>query len=314
MLADITDEVERERKHLWQTEKYEILSESADMITFDYTPGDDVMRISVPRPDGGVREEVRQRYLESARSYAQVPREERDRFVETLREAARTAMRGTYDFEGNYYGTGMRWYRAKYVSLADEEGAVYRVVGRLDDINDIIRKQDQLRVDAQMDEITGVYNKNYAIAAIAEALRAKRLESYDALLFLDGDSFKTINDTFGHLEADEVLRQIGAILRGLFRKGDIVARFGGDEFIIYMRSAGELARVTAKAGAILRAVNRIKVKGKNPVQCSIGVTSVIGEGDTYDGALRRADMALYQAKGKGKNRYVVLERTKREHD
>ena len=215
-------------------------------------------------------------------------------------------MNGTCDFEGDYYQTGMRWYRAKYVSLADETGKCYRVIGRLDDINDIIIKQDQLRLAAQVDAVTGIYNKNYAIFAIATALRKKRAGSTDAVLFLDIDNFKAINDTFGHLEADEVLRQIGVILQGMFRKDDIVARFGGDEFIVYMKSAADPESIAAKADSILLAVHGIKIGDAKPVCCSIGIASVTEEEISYNEVLKRADKALYEAKKNGKNQYVVL--------
>lgn len=305
VLADISDEVAREQTYLWQTEKYKILSESADIITFDYSPQEDVMRLSLLLPEQGFTELVREHYLETIDTNERIFNVDRSKLAEVLRNAIKTSHSGTYDFEGDYYRTGMRWYRAKYVSLADETGKCYRVIGRLDDINDIIIKQDQLRLAAQVDEVTGIYNKNYAIFAIATALRKKRAGSTDAVLFLDIDNFKAINDTFGHLEADEVLRQIGVILQGMFRKDDIVARFGGDEFIVYMKSAEDPGSITAKADSILLAVHGIKIGDVKPVCCSIGIASVTEEGISYNEVLKRADKALYEAKKNGKNQYVV---------
>ena len=306
VLADITDEVALEQRYLWQTEKYKLLSESADMITFDYSPQDDIMRISLLLPQKGFTEEVRDRYLETIPAYGRIPDNEKDSFIAVLRHASAAATSGTYDFEGDYYGTGMRWYRAKYMSLADDEGQVYRVIGRLDDIHDIIMMQNQLRTDAQMDEVTGIYNKNYAIAAITNALSEKDESAFDAALFLDIDNFKAINDTYGHLEADKVLQKIGMTLRGLFRENDIVARFGGDEFIVYMKSAGGMQVVTEKAAGIIHAANEIKIGSAAPVCCSIGITGITGRGVSYESVLKRADAALYEAKENGKNQYAVV--------
>ncbi len=307
VLADISDEVAMEQKFMWQMEKYKILSESVDIITFDYSPQDDVMRVSLLLPNKGFTEEVRSHYLKTIDTYERISSACRGKLAAVLRSALRTGQNGTYDFEGDYYQTGMRWYRAKYVSLSDESGRCYRVIGRLDDINDIIIKQNQLRMAAQLDEVSGIYNKNYAIFAIATALREKKTDSVDAVLFLDIDNFKAINDTFGHLEADGILRQIGIILQGMFRKDDIVARFGGDEFIVYMRSAGDVETVTAKAKAIILAIHEIAMGEARSVCCSIGITNVVGEGISYNEVLKRADMALYEAKKNGKNQYAVLD-------
>lgn len=307
VLADISDEVAMEQAYTWQMEKYKILSESADIITFDYSPQEDVMRVSLLLPEKGFTEDVREHYMATIDQYERISSKDRQKLVAMLRSALQMSKSGTYDFEGDYYQTGMRWYRAKYVSLADDSGKCYRVIGRLDDITDIILKQDQLRIAAQLDEVSGVYNKNYAILSIETALREKSANVTDAVLFLDIDNFKAINDTFGHLEADGVLRQIGVILRGLFSGDDIVARFGGDEFIVYVKSVGEIEAITVKADAVLRAIHGITIGDTCPICCSIGITSVVGEHIGYDTVLKRADMALYKAKKNGKNQYAVLD-------
>ena len=312
VLSDISEEVALEQKNAWQTEKNRILTESSDMISFDYAPREDVMRMSIPRPGQGMMEDVHERYLATFKDYGRIPDREKDRFLEAVRAACARATTGSYDFEGDYFGTGPRWYRAKFVSLADESGQVYRMVGWLDDISDIMREQDQLRAEVRMDDLTGVYNKGYAAAEIERILREKPTERVDGLLFMDIDNFKEINDTVGHLEADQVLKKLGAVLRSLFRKEDLVARFGGDEFLMYMKDAGTRETATDRAEAILREVGRITLSNGSPIHCSIGIAGVMGENVTYDGIVKRADMALYAAKENGKNQYAVLEQPARE--
>ena len=141
ILADVSAEVENEQKYMLQAEMYKILSESADMITFDYAPQEDVMRIVMINPAGGSSEEVVERYMKKVLTNDHIQEDTRDSFLDTLKLASSAPTRGTFDFQWDYYGNGMRWYRAKYVSLADDEGAVYRVVGRLDDISDIKRAE-----------------------------------------------------------------------------------------------------------------------------------------------------------------------------
>lgn len=308
VITDVTDEIERSQERAWQAEKYRLLSESTDAITFDYSPVDDSMRVSMALPGKGLVEEVHERYMETFATSRLIPDEGKSDFMRALRSACEAATNGVYDFESDYYREETRWYRARYTSLADENGKVYRIVGRLDDIDDIMAKQKELSVSAQFDGVSGTYNKNYAVSAIADTLKAKDPSRLDAVIFLDIDNFKLLNDTYGHLKADEALRRVGEILKTLFRSGDIVARFGGDEFIVYMRSIAAIDNAEEKAQAILEAIGSIDVNGERPVRCSIGIAGIVGKGVDYDAALGSADKALYKAKKQGKNCYAVYRR------
>ena len=148
VLADVSEEMKNERQYMWQAEMYKILSESAGVITFDYSPQEDMMRVALMVPEKGYTENVRERYLERFADYGRIPREDKKDFVAVLKMASSAATHGTYDFRGDYYGAGMRWYRAKYASLEDEEGRVYRVIGILDDISDI-KRADTERLPSQ---------------------------------------------------------------------------------------------------------------------------------------------------------------------
>ena len=308
VLVNITEELAREQEHLWQMEKYRILSESTDVITFDYAPQDDVMRISLHLPGEDPIETIYEHYAEEVSYGDQISNEEERRFISTLRSAANDRASGTYDFRGNYYGTP-RWYRAKYVTLADEEGRAYRVIGRLDDINDMMLEKDRLRIDAQYDEMTGILNKNYGLTAIRQALEKRRPEEINCILFMDIDNFKGINDSYGHLEADQVLKQVGVILQQLFPETDIVARFGGDEFIVYMKSATSLEIAEMKAARILEELHRITIGTERPIRASIGIISVAGESADYESVFKCVDEALYKAKKEGKDWYTALKYT-----
>ena len=139
ILADVSAEVENEQKYMLQAEMYKILSESADMITFDYAPQEDVMRIVMINPAGGSSEEVVERYMKKVLTNDHIQEDTRDSFLDTLKLASTAPTRGTFDFQWDYYGNGMRWYRAKYVSPAG--GGDSRGGGRLDDISDIKRAE-----------------------------------------------------------------------------------------------------------------------------------------------------------------------------
>lgn len=307
VITDITGEVKREQEHLWKAEKYRLLSESADTITFDYAPDDDTMRVSLMMSDGVPMEEAIECYLANFIDNRRIIDKEKPGFQHALRSACRKAKSGVYDFEGEFYPGERCWYRARYTSLADEQGHVYRVVGRLDDISDIMHRQNQLRASAHIDKVSGTHNKNYALSMITETLKRKSPERLDAAFFLDIDNFKSLNDTYGHLEADHVLKQVGEILQSLFREDDIIARFGGDEFVVYMKNLKNSNVITTKAREIVRRIGEIGVNDEHPVRCSAGAACVVGEGMDYDTVLGRVDEALYRAKDNGKNGYVIYD-------
>jgi diguanylate cyclase (GGDEF)-like protein len=126
-----------------------------------------------------------------------------------------------------------------------------------------------------------------------------------AVLLLDADRFKALNDTHGHLVGDEVLQSLAQRIAAGFRPGDLVARWGGEEFCVVMPDAST-AEAAARAEALvadLHATACSTSAGSVLVNVSVGITSSVGDG--FDAALRRADAALYAAKGAGRGRVVV---------
>lgn len=307
VLADISDEIARQHDYDRQVEKYRILMEDSGNISFDYSTEEDTLYLTILRPGKGLETEQFTHYLATLPNNSHIAHAKQNSFIHVLQKARTAAGRGSYDFQGDFYKSGMRWYRARYVSLADEEGTVYSVLGRLDDIDDFVQERNHLREHAQIDEITGIYNKNYAMSAIADALKKKPTNGLDAILFLDIDNFKKINDLYGHIEADKVLSQIGTILRYLFRKSDIIARFGGDEFVVYLRSADTTELVATKAAELIRRINAIRIGSETPVGCSIGIALIRKTGISYENALKCANTALYLVKQQGKNQYILRE-------
>lgn len=165
----------------------------------------------------------------------------------------------------------------------------------------------QLAVLATTDSLTGCLNQpEFMRLASAEVARAARCKYPVSMLAIDLDHFKAINDTHGHPIGDDVLRQLGAVLRGRVRHTDIVGRLGGDELAVLCPET-DLATASALAERLRSAARRLPIG--LPVTLSIGI-SVLGEGETEPRRLReRADLALYDAKRHGRDRYVVRRRS-----
>ena len=153
---------------------------------------------------------------------------------------------------------------------------------------------------SKMDMLTGLYNKS----TIEELCSKKILESDQQFTFymIDIDNFKRVNDTFGHEAGDEVLKQTGAILRSVFHDGDLIGRFGGDEFVVMMVSCGDRAIARERAECLISKLSEQKFSSPGlTVQCSVGIA--FGQtGDNLLSVKTRADEALYSAKSEGRGR------------
>lgn len=159
------------------------------------------------------------------------------------------------------------------------------------------------------DELTGLANRHLLLDRLEQALnRAKRRGRRLALMFLDLDRFKTINDTLGHDVGDQLLRQFAERLRLLVRPEDTVARFGGDEFVVLVEHVIDEQEATQIADRLEAAMNEpFQIGGQDlAVTASVGI--VIGEGDDQPASLlRNADIAMYRAKELGRNRTEIYD-------
>jgi diguanylate cyclase (GGDEF)-like protein len=172
----------------------------------------------------------------------------------------------------------------------------------------VTQKTDQLQHQALHDALTGLPNRALILDRVEQALaRSRRHRTTMAVMFLDLDGFKNINDTFGHPAGDQLLTAVSARLTGLLRDCDTVGRLGGDEFVIVVDGDSSDPEVIAES---IRAVLAppFVLPGPTPrvvhARASIGIA--VGVRASADELLRDADVALYEAKGAGKDRYVIF--------
>jgi diguanylate cyclase (GGDEF)-like protein/PAS domain S-box-containing protein len=185
-----------------------------------------------------------------------------------------------------------------------DSGQVVGSVTVFDDVTHQRNHEEQLRNLADLDSLTGLYNRRRFEHEVTTQLRyAERYQRPGALMLLDLDTFKFVNDSYGHPRGDQLLCQIGATLRATVRDTDVVARIGGDEFAVLLREA-----LPADAERIARDLNAaIKVASDPTVGASIGIAAFDGADEkTPDELLVAADISLYDAKEAGGGTAVVF--------
>ena len=191
--------------------------------------------------------------------------------------------------------------------------------GALVDITDLKEAQERIQVLAYYDSLTGLPNRTLLMDRLRKGVSsAKRHKEKLALLFLDLDRFKTINDSLGHSCGDELLLEMGRRLQATVRDQDTVARLGGDEFLVVLGAVEDDSDAAIAAERIARETNReFYIQGQAlSVTCSIGVSMFPDHGEDVETLIKSADAAMYSAKEAGGNtfRFFTAEMTERAVD
>ena len=191
---------------------------------------------------------------------------------------------------------------------------VYSETGQIDEIfcigNDFTEfkmAEEQLEYIAFHDQLTGLYNRKMFMQQFEESLRqASRYRRRRAILFMDLDKFKKVNDTLGHEVGDLVLQEAAKRMDGAVRDSDIVCRFGGDEFVILLINPGDVQCdvVASRLKDALSQPFRLPETTVDYISASIGISLFPDDGDNVQDLIRCADEAMYRAKKAGRNRFV----------
>jgi diguanylate cyclase (GGDEF)-like protein/PAS domain S-box-containing protein len=199
-----------------------------------------------------------------------------------------------------------RWVENRYVPVRDKEGRLIEVEGIIIDITERKAAEEKIALLARTDGLTGLANRSTFIERLRQSFAAaQRGAAPFAILYLDLDHFKPVNDTLGHPVGDLLLREVAERLRQCTRESDLVARLGGDEFAVLQGEMGEPANagiLAAKLQAALSAPYRINGNDMR-ISVSIGICPFVQGSSGADIMLVQADMALYRSKNEGRNQY-----------
>ncbi|MBK8016502.1 MAG: EAL domain-containing protein [Betaproteobacteria bacterium] len=230
---------------------------------------------------------------------------------ETLRSAVERSVQSAQSWDADLElvtAQGRRiWVRVTGHSDAGPSGLPLRVSGSYQDVTDRHRADEQIRRLAQYDELTSLANRNLFTHHLMHAIaRAERYGKHLAVLFVDLDRFKNINDTLGHDTGDMVLKAMARRLSENMRQSDLVARLGGDEFVVVADELEDIETVTDIAQKLLTVIEQPVVYQAQELAltASVGIATYPQDGRDLQSLLKHADIAMYRAKDQGKNRFA----------
>ncbi len=200
------------------------------------------------------------------------------------------------------------WASLSVSVVRDLEGNPMYQIGQLEDITDRKALADRLAYEAAHDSMTGLSNRSSFTDRVTQALARRERNRLVAVLFIDLDHFKVVNDSLGHALGDELVVTVAQRLRSAIRPGDVIARFGGDEFVVLCENLSGAEAVSALAERLLAAVAEPITLTTDEVFVTASIGIAVSDAEsTAETLLRHADAAMYQAKNDGRARAIVFE-------
>lgn len=295
---NLMQRVRSEKKNALELKKRLQIYQLTQEYFFEYDNATQTLLVSNPNDSGDGQSEALLRYDYRAPSSSKCPDDDREKFRSFL-EAGED---GTHELRIAGDDGELHWLRIVQQVLRDETGKPVGLIGKINVIDEEKREKDLLRQRAERDGLTGVFHAAAVRQLVSEYLTELQDGQHGALLLLDVDHFKAVNDNYGHLQGDETLQQVAAMLQRSFRECDVVGRSGGDEFVVYMRRLKQSDALRQKCELLTRQAHDILMSDGAPLSISLGAT-MTNSGQSFNEAYNAADKALYAAKAAGRDCY-----------
>jgi diguanylate cyclase (GGDEF)-like protein len=292
------------RKLYYQSERARIFEETCSDTLFEYTVARDDLRLS-HLVEGELRTIRFPDYMKNREYEKFISPEYCAEFVKYMLGKGFINNKAVFTCIARIDGGDWQWYRFSFSMIASKSrGTPEGIFGRVEDVHQEMIERNLAIHLATTDHLTGLYNREKFMSLMREAMDLGECKPY-AVVMLDMDNFKWINDTFGHSAGDETLREIAATLRRVMTPTDIVARFAGDEFLAFMPNVSR-----EEAEARMKRFSQILLElSPQNYTCSIGVIYSEDTERSVEALLKLADRAMYVVKKGTKNSTFVLDET-----
>lgn len=312
ILIDITQRKQQEEELRLSLERHKIISDQATDIIFEWDIREDTLTFSPNWQKRFGYEAINQNISGQIPLSKNIHADDMLAFIKIMRDTtagvpySETEFR-IRDLTGIYF-----WCRIRATTQYSSDGRPIKAVGVIVDIDEEKRRKQQLILKTQYDALTGIYNKETISLLVERHLQnrynpVEKISGHHALLIIDIDHFKEVNDNHGHLCGDSILSEVAAALKNSIHSSDLVGRVGGDEFLVYLPDIADKKSALHTVQRILDALASIRPKPKTPpITCSIGIAILPRLCGCYQELYQSADNALYQCKNAGRNGFALF--------
>lgn len=310
LLTDVTDLKEMELALQLSQEKYRLAIQQSGNVVLDYdlptlslTFSDNYQEVfGSTAPQGDLRTLIKKGWTTPA--YA-AP------LLELFQKVAHSKESAGMELEIHTDKRGYVWCSLHLTPVTTPDGELYALVACLRNIDEEKRHLEALTELSQKDGLTGVYNRATMEQLVNEYLDTCTDKVPGAMMIMDIDCFKDINDRFGHSHGDDVLIKLSRAVEKILPDGSLLGRLGGDEFLIFVPGINDSRSLSRLSKDIVEGVRSDFVDDKTPLTVSLGAVLSDEDLDNFTRLYRDADCALYQSKKQGRNDYTIFSRLDR---
>jgi putative two-component system response regulator len=280
----------------------DMLSYLMNEFTFEYDVEKDVLSFSEKYHTIFQRGRNFIRFRETIQSHYTVYHMDISKLQEVYEDVKGGKEEGSVLFRLQMTGGNYEWFRAVYKVMYSADRKPKYVVGKMLNVHQSQTEKEMLLTKSTRDPLTNLLNRSEMEKRTNAYIETMDSEDLAALLIMDLDHFKQVNDTFGHSKGDDLLRDVAAVIRDSFRTNDIVARLGGDEFFVFMKDIASDKDAVNKCEKLRLALYRDVTYGEQTVKISASMGIIfVKQGAQFLDIYMKADSALYRAKENGRN-------------
>lgn len=311
VLVDITAQKRKQEELRLSLERHKIIMDQTTDIIFEWDILNDTLNFSHNWEEKFGYIPIRNEISTNIPLNSHIHEKDRHFFVEIMESVRKGTPYAETEFRIQNIEKQFIWCKIRATTQYDHNGHPLKAVGVILDIDTEKKLKLDLLDKAEKDSLTGLYNKMTAQNEVELFLNSTEKSAMSALLMIDIDNFKMLNDHFGHLFGDIVLSKISDEMKKQFRSSDIIGRLGGDEFIVFLKNIPNPEFAQKKAELLTRIFSTLFSDEKDhcKISCSIGISIYPQNGKCFNELYNNADLALYQAKNQGKNRCVLFDKS-----